>query len=128
MNFVFVLEKEILDWRTSREFFYWRLKRRLGENYAIKIILNSESSIDYQLASNYLQQWFNEDKNNDVRQNLIFYYNLQDIFLKTSQWTKDQNVAEWLEQFQTSSSINDRIKALQKQNARQDIHRFVLFS
>ncbi len=128
MNFVFVFEKEILDWRTSREFFYWRLKRRLGENYAIKIILNSESSIDYQLASNYLQQWFNEDKNNDVRQNLIFYYNLQDIFLKTSQWTKDQNVAEWLEQFQTSSSINDRIKALQKQNARQDIHRFVLFS
>jgi hypothetical protein len=128
LNFVFVFEKEILDWRTSREFFYWRLKRRLGENYAIKIILNSESSIDYQLASNYLQQWFNEDKNNDVRQNLIFYYNLQDIFLKTSQWTKDQNVAEWLEQFQTSSSINDRIKALQKQNARQDIHRFVLFS
>ncbi|CAF3694749.1 unnamed protein product [Rotaria sordida] len=100
--------REILDWRTSREFFYWRLKRRLGENNAIKTILTRESSIDYQSASNYVQQWFNEDKNND-----------------TSQWTKDKIVAEWLEQFQTSSSINDRIQVLQKQNARQDIHRLL---
>ncbi|CAF3984611.1 unnamed protein product [Rotaria sp. Silwood2] len=100
--------REILDWRTSREFFYWRLKRRLGENNVIKTILALESSTDYQSASNYLEQWFNEDKNND-----------------TSQWTKDKIVAEWLEQFQTSSSINDRIKSLQKQNARQNIHRLL---
>jgi acetyl-CoA carboxylase/biotin carboxylase 1 len=59
--------KEILEWRTSREFFYWRLKRRLGENNTIKRILSLQPSIDYQLASNYLQQWFNEDRDNDVR-------------------------------------------------------------
>jgi hypothetical protein len=63
-----------LDWRTSREFFYWRLKRRLGENNAIKTILTTESSIDYQLAYNYLQQWFYEDKNNDVRRVLVYFF------------------------------------------------------
>jgi acetyl-CoA carboxylase/biotin carboxylase 1 len=65
-----------LEWRTSREFFYWRLKRRLGENNVIKTILNVEPSIDYELASNYLQQWFNEDKNNDVR-NILFFFVLK---------------------------------------------------
>ncbi len=59
-------KKEILDWRTSREFFYWRLKRRLSENDVIKAILNIEPSINYELASNYLQQWFNEDNQNNV--------------------------------------------------------------
>jgi hypothetical protein len=63
-----------LDWRTSREFFYWRLKRRLGENNAIKTIITTESSIDYQLAYNYLQQWFYEDKNNDVRRVLVYFF------------------------------------------------------
>ncbi len=65
-----------MEWRTSREFFYWRLKRRLGENNVIKTILNVEPSIDYELASNYLQQWFNEDKNNDVR-NILFFFVLK---------------------------------------------------
>ncbi len=58
--------KEILDWRTSREFFYWRLKRRLGEDNTIKTILTSNPSLDYHKASNYLQQWFKEDQHDDV--------------------------------------------------------------
>jgi acetyl-CoA carboxylase/biotin carboxylase 1 len=63
--FVFSL-KEILEWRTSREFFYWRLKRRLEEDHAIKLILTANHSFDYQISLNQLQQWFNEDKQNDV--------------------------------------------------------------
>jgi hypothetical protein len=58
--------KEILDWRTSREYFYWRLKRRLEEANAIKTILTANSLLDYHLALNYLQQWFSEDKHEDV--------------------------------------------------------------
>ncbi len=74
LNFLFFFKKEILNWRTSREFFYWRLKRRLGENNAIKTILTIEPSIDYELALNYIQQWFNEDKNNDVRKILFYFF------------------------------------------------------
>lgn len=59
--------KDILDWRTSREYFYWRLKRRLAENEILKAILTENSVLDYEKASNYLQQWFNEDKLDDVR-------------------------------------------------------------
>jgi hypothetical protein len=62
-----------LEWRKSREFFYWRLKRRLGENNAIKTILSAETSMEYQLGYNYLQQWFYEDKNNDVK--TVFFSN-----------------------------------------------------
>ena len=70
--------KEILDWRTSREYFYWRLKRRLGENDVIKTILKMEPSISYELASNYIQQWFIEDNRSTVRKiSLSFLFNFK---------------------------------------------------
>jgi hypothetical protein len=70
--------KEILDWRTSREYFYWRLKRRLGENDVIKTILKMEPSISYELASNYIQQWFTEDNRSTVRKiSLSFLFNFK---------------------------------------------------
>ncbi|CAF2415917.1 unnamed protein product [Rotaria sp. Silwood2] len=98
--------REILDWRTSREFFYWRLKRRLEEDNAIKTILTANPSLDYHDGLNYLQQWFSEDKQDD-----------------TLQWTKDRMVVQWLDEFSSSSLINNRIKNLQKQHALEHINR-----
>ena len=63
-----------MDWRTSREYFYWRLKRRLGENDVIKTILKMEPSIGYESASNYIQQWFTEDNRNNVRRISFFFF------------------------------------------------------
>ncbi|UJR23581.1 hypothetical protein I4U23_026570 [Adineta vaga] len=100
--------QEILDWRTSREFFYWRLRRRLGEDSTIKTILVNDSSIDYQKALNYLQQWFNEDRKDEK-----------------SQWTNDKEVVQWLVDFNKSALINDRMTNLQKQNAREKIRRLL---
>ena len=65
--YCFFFLKEILDWRTSREFFYWRLKRRLGEDQIIKTILSNLSSADYQSSLNQLEQWFNDDKQDEVK-------------------------------------------------------------
>ncbi|CAF4983652.1 unnamed protein product, partial [Rotaria socialis] len=98
--------REILDWRSSRQFFYWRLKRRLGENKVVKTILSLDPSMGYQSASKCVEQWFNEDKRND-----------------TAQWSQDKVVAEWLEQCQQTLSLDDRMKTLRKQSARHDIHR-----
>ncbi|CAF3453887.1 unnamed protein product [Rotaria socialis] len=98
--------REILDWRSSRQFFYWRLKRRLGENNVVKTILSLDPSMGYQSASKCVEQWFNEDKRND-----------------TAQWSQDKVVAEWLEQCQQTLSLDDRMKTLRKQSARHDIHR-----
>lgn len=49
------------------------------------------------------------------------------IFFQSTQWTNDKAVAEWLEKFQESTSLDDHIQALKKQTARQEIHRLVLF-
>lgn len=50
---------EIVPWRTSRQFFYWRLKRRLFENRVKnkiqKVILNKTSDAE---ASLMIKQWF----------------------------------------------------------------------
>ena len=66
----FSVLKDTLDWQTSREFFYWRLKRRLAENTAIKTILTTNAAMNYQTATNTLQQWFREDVDDDVRRRL----------------------------------------------------------
>ncbi|CAF0784693.1 unnamed protein product, partial [Didymodactylos carnosus] len=91
----------ILDWQTSREFFYWRLKRRLKEEAIIKHVLNADSTTDYQAAFRKLQQWFMEDKND------------------TSQWNSDKIVVEWLENqlSETDSRLTDRIRNIEKQDA-----------
>ncbi|CAF3336404.1 unnamed protein product [Rotaria sp. Silwood1] len=100
--------RQILNWQTSREFFYWRLKRRLCEDRTIKMILTAKPSIDYQVAYEHLQQWFSDDKNGDI-----------------SQWTTNRVVAEWLDECNTSSLIADRIKNLEAQNALNDICRLL---
>lgn len=79
MSFRF-FEKAILDWRTSREYFYWRLKRRLGEDQIIKTILHIEPSINHESAMNYLQQWFNEDNPNQVNLIVLFLIRMKTIF------------------------------------------------
>lgn len=45
------------------------------------------------------------------------------LSLKDAQWTSNQAVAKWFEQFPTSASIKNRIEALQLRNARQNIER-----
>ncbi|CAF2064754.1 unnamed protein product [Rotaria magnacalcarata] len=100
--------QDILNWRTSREFFYWRLKRRLEEDNAIKTILTANPSLDYHGAANYLQQWFSEDKQDN-----------------NFQWAQDRLVVQWFEQFKSSSVTNDRIKNLEKQYALEDIRRIL---
>ncbi|CAF4326884.1 unnamed protein product [Rotaria socialis] len=100
--------QDILNWRTSREFFYWRLKRRLEEDNAIKTILTANPSINYHGAVNYLQQWFSEDKQDN-----------------NFQCAQDRLVVQWFEQFKSSPVTNDRIKNLEKQYALEDIRRIL---
>jgi len=100
--------REILDWSTSRQFFYWRLKRRLNENKLVQTILRGDSSMTYESAMKCLQQWFEDDKKADVKQ-----------------WNDNRIVAQWLEQIETSSKINERLNNLQEQHACQDIQRLL---
>lgn len=60
-----MLNKEVIsgviEWRTSRKFFYWRLRRLLVQDHVVKeIIKNSKQEIHFEAARNLLKQWFED--------------------------------------------------------------------
>ena len=54
-----------------------------------------------------------------------FFSYVKEFIFQILQWTNDQNVVQWLEQLNKSTLVNDRIRDLQRQNAREDIRRYV---
>ncbi|KAL1397350.1 hypothetical protein pipiens_002541 [Culex pipiens pipiens] len=53
---------EIVPWRSSRSYFYWRLRRMLLEEHFIKQILSAQDSLAVGQAKEMLRRWFVEDK------------------------------------------------------------------
>lgn len=53
--------KEIVSWRTSRSFFYWRLRRLLLEGTFVQQIQAAQSEFSVGQAKNMLRRWFVED-------------------------------------------------------------------
>lgn len=56
--------KGIVPWKESRRIFYWRLHRKLLEDSIVKKILHANMIHTYETATNFIQRWFFEDKNN----------------------------------------------------------------
>ena len=53
--------KNVIEWRTSRKFFYWRLRRLLVQDHLIKEILtSSRNEIAFEKAFELLKNWFEE--------------------------------------------------------------------
>ncbi|KAI8067073.1 acetyl-CoA carboxylase [Gongronella butleri] len=52
-----------LEWRTARQYFYWRVRRRLLEEYAIRKMQSEQKTRDQCLA--LLKQWYKDDVNHD---------------------------------------------------------------
>lgn len=51
----------VIDWRTSRKFFYWRLRRLLVQDHVVKQIKkNSKQEIEWRKATELLKGWFEE--------------------------------------------------------------------
>lgn len=53
--------KEIVTWRTSRTFFYWRLRRLLLERTFVQQIQAAQPEFSVGQAKNMLRRWFVED-------------------------------------------------------------------
>lgn len=63
---------DVIPWRESRKWFYWRLRRVLIEDQFVKKILDISSSSNFVEAKAMLKQWFMEaNKEVDVR--LVFF-------------------------------------------------------
>ncbi|CAG9801571.1 unnamed protein product [Chironomus riparius] len=91
---------EIVPWRTSRVWLYWRLRRLILEDHFVKKILNVQQSLSVGQAKSMLQRWFVEDKG------------------ETNSFVWDQNepVVEWLEEQKKDelSIVNRNINAVRK--------------
>jgi len=57
-----IISQGVLEWKRSREFFYWRMRRRLLESSVKKrLVPITEAKSDGELNS-MLSRWFVEDK------------------------------------------------------------------
>lgn len=90
---------EVVPWRTSRQYFYWVLKRRLCENRVKneiqRVILNKNDAE----ASSMIRRWFVEHTGQHNQH----------------QWEDNRIVAQWLEsQLKAPSQVLDNIRCIQR--------------
>lgn len=106
---------EIVPWRTSRAFFYWRLRRCLLEDFFVNLILQAQKSLSVGQAKcmylfirslklfltlffkAMLRRWFVEDKGE------TYAY----------QWEENESVVEWME----AQKVNDASTVIRNINA-----------
>lgn len=58
--FVFCSSQDILEWQTSRQFFYWRLRRLLLEETVKRKIQEANSELTDGQVQAMLRRWFVE--------------------------------------------------------------------
>ena len=53
--------REVIEWKTSRKYFYWRLRRLLVQDHFVKEIIHcSNSTIKFDEAIGLMKSWFEE--------------------------------------------------------------------
>jgi acetyl-CoA carboxylase/biotin carboxylase 1 len=91
-----------LEWKNARRYFYWRLRRRLGEEYAFRTMLTANSKLTRDAMQNLLRQWYTSDMDQE------------------SNWEEDdQKISNWFESH--ADSINDRISRIKSTATRDQI-------
>lgn len=92
---------EIVPWRTSRNWMYWRLRRLILEESVVKQILKIQESLSVGQAKEMLRRWFVEDRS------------ASDAYL----WDTNEAVVDWLEKQKVPDSIVERNIASVKRDA-----------
>lgn len=90
---------EIVPWRESRCWLYWRLRRLLLEDTNIKKIIKAQDNLSVGQAKQMLRRWLVEDKG--ATESYI--------------WDNNEQMVSWyLEQNQNDSTISRNMKAVHK--------------
>jgi len=85
--------RKALEWKDARRYFYWRLRRRLGEEYVFRSILSANAKLTRDTMLSLLKQWFQADVEQEHN------------------WENDdQAVSNWFDSHATS--IQDRISRI----------------
>ncbi|KAI8980307.1 acetyl-CoA carboxylase [Pilobolus umbonatus] len=94
--------RKALEWRHARHYFYWRVRRRLSEEYVFrKINTATNSTIPREKASQLVKDWFKQDHANTIYEDA------------------DEKVAEWFEK--RASVIEQYISKLKSQAFKEQI-------
>lgn len=104
---------DIVQWKTSREYFYWRLRRRLLESQLkTKMLPFTKDLHDGQLNS-MLRRWFVEDQST----------------VNAYLWDNDKAVVEWLRDQMDDdglhNAIAENIKCLQRDHVIQQVRSLI---
>nr|XP_060615214.1 acetyl-CoA carboxylase 2-like [Anolis sagrei ordinatus] len=105
---------DILQWKTARSFFYWRLRRLLLEEVVKADILSANHELSNSHIQSMLRRWFLETEGT----------------VKGYLWDNNQVVVEWLEKHLkeedgAKSAIRDNIKYLKRDYALKHIRNLV---
>ncbi|KAH9518467.1 hypothetical protein Btru_016869 [Bulinus truncatus] len=92
-------ELKALEWSTSREFFYWRLRRRLLELHFKGLMKQHIPEATQAQLDSMLSRWFVEDRG----------------AINTYQYEDDRLTVDWLNaQLEDSSAVMENIRCLQR--------------
>lgn len=83
---------EIVAWRGSRQYLFWRLRRLLLEDYFVGRILGAQDSLSVGQAQSMLRRWFVEDMG----------------ATEAYMWDSNEKMVDWLEKQKDSESIVQR--------------------
>ncbi|XP_047665599.1 acetyl-CoA carboxylase 1 isoform X4 [Tachysurus fulvidraco] len=105
---------DVLEWRTSRQFFYWRLRRLLLEDTVKKKIQSANSELTDGQVQAMLRRWFVEAEG----------------AVKAYLWDSNEDVVEWLEKQLTEeegarSVIDENIKYIRRDHILKQIRSLV---
>ena len=113
--------KEVIEWKTSRTFFYWRLRRLIAQDNVVKKILaKTRDRFTFEQALDLLKNWFAEASLANSSQ-LLFKKNNK---FEEKSWNNNEFVTLWLENevgsnslFENDSTfIQDKLRKLKHDN------------
>jgi len=106
--------QKVLEWKSCRKFFYWRLRRLLAQDQIIKQMMSkSNDKIEYKDTLKLLKEWFDEASLSNSSQSLF-----NDKKFGEKNWENNEFVALWLENrvSNTESFITDKLDKFNHDN------------
>ncbi|EGW10621.1 Acetyl-CoA carboxylase 2 [Cricetulus griseus] len=105
---------DVLEWKTARTFFYWRLRRLLLEAQVKQEILQASPELSHEHTQSMLRRWFVETEGP----------------VKAYLWDSNQVVVQWLEQHWSAggglrSTIRENINYLKRDSVLKTIQSLV---
>lgn len=91
--------RDVLNWETAREFFYYRVKRRMHEEYLLRAMKKADPSLQYSNMMKLLEEYLVQSQKRKKKNQYV--------------WDNDKFVASWYEEEKSNilDFVNTHIRA-----------------